>query len=280
MALRVGSPRPDGYHPLASVFCALDLADHVTAQAADELSLTFTGIELEVDDNNLVFAAARALQRATGTDNGAEITVAKSIPVAAGLAGGSADAAGTLVALNELWELGLSRDDLHVVACELGSDVPFSLLGGLAVGTSRGEQLKPVAPGAFQSWVLVTDSTGLSTPEVFRQYDRMRAERHDPAPIDELVAALASPDLTGLAGLLVNDLADPAFVLRPGLRERFDELADVGVATVLSGAGPTIGILCESDSAADVAAGKARNAGLTVLRADGPAAGAHIVRSS
>ena len=108
----------------------------------------------------------------------------------------------------------------------------------------------------------------------------MRAERHDPAPIDELVAALASPDLTGLAGLLVNDLADPAFVLRPGLRERFDELADVGVATVLSGAGPTIGILCESDSAADVAAGKARNAGLTVLRADGPAAGAHIVRSS
>lgn len=280
VALRVGSPRPDGFHPLATVFCALDLADEVTVQAADGLSLEITGIDLDVDENNLALRAARALQQKTGTSYGAAITLKKKIPVAAGLAGGSADGAGTLVALNALWNLGLDAAELHGLACELGSDVPFSMLGGLAVGTSRGEQLVPVRPGAFQSWVLVTDNDGLSTPEVFGEYDRMRPEPHEPAPVDDVVEALLSPTITGLSGLLVNDLAEPAFRLRPELRERFERLKEAGVATVLSGSGPTIGILCESDKAADVLAGMLRNDGLTALRADGPAAGAHIVRSS
>lgn len=280
VALRVGGPRPDGFHPLATVFCALDLADEVTVHAADELSLEITGIDLAVDDSNLALKAARALQKKTGTTYGAKIVLNKRIPVAAGLAGGSADAAGALVALNALWGLGLSTDDLHELACDLGSDVPFTLLGGLAVGTSRGEELVPVRPGAFQSWVLVTDTEGLSTPQVFAEYDRMKPEPHEPEPVGDLIEALASSDIKDLAGLLINDLAEPAFVLRPELRERFERLKEAGVATVLSGSGPTIGVLCESDKAADVLAGMLRNDGLTVLRADGPAAGAHIVRSS
>ena len=182
--------------------------------------------------------------------------------------------------MNALWGLELSTDDLHELACDLGSDVPFTLLGGLAVGTSRGEELVPVRPGAFQSWVLVTDTDGLSTPQVFAEYDRMKPEPHEPEPVGDLIEALSSSNIKDLSGLLINDLAEPAFVLRPELRERFERLKEAGVATVLSGSGPTIGVLCESDKAADVLAGMLRNDGLTVLRADGPAAGAHIVRSS
>lgn len=280
VALRVGSVRPDGFHPLTTVFCALDLTDEIIVEAADELTLVITGIDLEVDDNNLVLKAARILQEKTGTCHGAQLTLNKKVPVAAGLAGGSADGAGTLVALNALWELGLGTEELHKLACELGSDVPFALLGGLALGMSRGDELTPIRPRAFQSWVLVTDKDGLSTPEVFAEYDRMRPEPHEPHSVAALVDALGSPDITALGGLLANDLAAAAFRLRPNLAERYERLKAAGVATVLSGSGPTIGILCDSDRAADVLAQTLKDEGLSVLRADGPAAGAHIVRRS
>nr|WP_240161630.1 4-(cytidine 5'-diphospho)-2-C-methyl-D-erythritol kinase [Flaviflexus equikiangi] len=280
MALRVGGARPDGYHPLTTVFCALDLADEIVVAPAEGLSLTITGNDLAVDDNNLALRAARALQDRTGMDYGATITIDKKIPVAGGMGGGSADAAGTLVALNELWELGLSHADLHGLAAGLGSDVPFGLVGGLALGTSRGENLLPISPRAFQSWVLVTDSDGLSTPDVFRHYDLLHPEPHEPADVDDLVEALGSDSVAEVAGLLVNDLAEPAFTIRPDLRELFERLEGAGIATVLSGSGPTIGILCESDTAADALAGALRQEGLSTLRTDGPAAGAHVVRSS
>lgn len=280
MALRVGSPRPDGFHPLATVFCALDLRDELTASAADEFSLEIHGISLDVDEDNLVYRAARLLKERTGTDACASISIDKSIPVAGGLAGGSANAAATLVALNELWELGLSASELHDLGAELGSDVPFSLLGGLALGTSRGEELVPIRPGAFQSWVLVMDGEGLSTPAVFREYDRLHPDPHKPAPVDELVEALGSSAISDLEGLLVNDLAEPAFAMRPDIADTFRRIEHAGVATVLSGSGPTIGVLCASDNEADVLAGQLRNDGLKTVRADGPAAGAHIVRSS
>lgn len=280
LALRVGAPRPDGFHPLATVFCALDLRDEIVVQQAEELSLTITGLELETDDDNLALKAARALQKRTGTGRGAAISLHKSVPIAGGLAGGSADAAGTLVALNALWRLDLTAGDLHELACELGSDVPFSLIGGLALGTSRGEELVPIRPGAFQSWVLIIDGEGLSTPAVFAEYDRLYPDPHEPASVDELVDALESPDIGSLQGLLINDLAEPAFQLRPEIRARFEGLEDAGVATVLSGSGPTIGVLCESPQAADALAQSLTKDGLTAVRADGPAAGAHVVRSS
>lgn len=280
LALRVGGARPDGFHPLQTVFCALDLWDEIAVEAADDLSLTITGIELEVDEDNLALRAARALQRHTGTGRGARIAIHKGIPVAGGLAGGSADAAGTLVALNALWDLNLPPSELHALAADLGSDVPFLLMGGLALGTSRGEDLEPITPGAFQSWVLVLDDEGLSTPAVFRRYDELHPEPHDPAPVEELINALGSQALGDLAGLFVNDLAEPAFTLRPDLAERFNRLDDTGIATVLSGSGPTIGVLCESVESADALAGQLSKEGLRAVRADGPVAGAHIVRSS
>ncbi|WP_182355048.1 4-(cytidine 5'-diphospho)-2-C-methyl-D-erythritol kinase [Flaviflexus huanghaiensis] len=280
LALRVGGPRSDGFHPLQTVFCALDLWDAIVVKPAEGLSLTITGIELEVDDNNLALKAARALQSHTGTSRGADIAIHKGIPVAGGLAGGSADAAGTLVALNALWGLDLPREELHELAAELGSDVPFMLMGGLALGVSRGEDLHAIKPGAFQSWVLVLDDEGLSTPAVFRRYDELKPEPHAPADVDELMSALRSPSVTNLAGLLMNDLEEPAFTLRPDLKERFDRVAGTGVATVLSGSGPTIGVLCESVAAADSLAKQLTSEGLRAVRADGPAAGAHIVRSS
>lgn len=280
LALRVGSPRPDGFHPLNTVFCALDLHDEILLDEAQELELEMVGCDLAVDDSNLGLRAARALQDYTGTSFGSRITIDKKIPVAGGMAGGSANAAGVLVGLNELWELGLGAEQLHEIGAQLGSDVPFSLLGGLAIGTSRGEDLVTLRPGFFQSWVLILDGEGLSTPAVFGEYDRLNPEEHEPASVDELVTALQGGSVSDVAGLLLNDLAEPAFQLRPDVREVFDSVAGRGTAAVLSGSGPTIALLCESDKVADVVAGQLRNEGRTVLRADGPAAGAHVVRSS
>lgn len=280
LALRVGSPRPDGFHPLNTVFCSLDLYDVIDVEQADELSLELVGCELEVDEHNLALRAARALQTRTGTNHGARITITKTIPVAGGMAGGSANAAGVLVGLNELWDLGLTASELAELGSELGSDVPFCLMGGLAIGTSRGENLVPIRPGFFQSWVLIVNDEGMSTPAVFKKYDELRPEPHEPASIEEIVAALQGSSIDGLVGLLVNDLAEPAFHLRPDIRRTFERAHGSGIATVLSGSGPTIAILCTSDQEADVLAEGLRNDGMRVLRAVGPAVGPHIVRSN
>lgn len=240
------------------------------------MSISGLGEDLPRDESNLVIRAARALQEATGYDSGARIHVTKRIPVAGGMAGGSADAAATLVALNELWGLDLSAAALHEIGAGLGSDVPFALHGGLALGRGRGELLEPIRPGMFLSFVFVTDSDGLSTPAAFRAYDAAHPEPHEPASADDLVAALQGSDVSALRGLLVNDLEPIALSLRPELREKMDRAARFGVGNLISGSGPTIAILLEDPSEADAVAGALRTDGLTTLRADGPAAGAHL----
>lgn len=180
VTLRVGGKRPDGFHPLDTVFEALDLFDEITVKPCENFTLTMEGAgseNLPLDNSNLALRAAEALKARSGREIGAAIHIRKKIPIAGGMAGGSADAAGTLVALNELWGLGMNTAELMPIAASLGSDVPFCLMGGLARGRGRGEQLEELSPAVLHSWVFLTNPQGLSTPEVFRQFDYLNEKR-------------------------------------------------------------------------------------------------------
>jgi 4-diphosphocytidyl-2C-methyl-D-erythritol kinase len=175
--LAVGDTRPDGYHELTTVFHAVSLFDEITVRTADLLSLEVIGEgadQLPVDERNLAWQAAELLAEHVGRTPEVAITIEKAIPVAGGMAGGSADAAAVLVAMNALWETGVPRRDLHTLAARLGSDVPFALHGGTALGTGRGEELATVLARNTFHWVLAFGRRGMSTPTVFREIDRLR----------------------------------------------------------------------------------------------------------
>ncbi|WP_280307734.1 4-(cytidine 5'-diphospho)-2-C-methyl-D-erythritol kinase, partial [Nocardia neocaledoniensis] len=221
--LGVGDLRPDGYHDLTTVFQALSLGDELELAPSASLTVRVSGegaAEVPTDRTNLVWKAAVRLAHLAGRAPLVEIAIAKGIPVAGGMAGGSADAAAALVGLNELWDLGLGRDELSAVAAELGSDVPFALHGGTALGTGRGERLLPVLSRNTFHWVLALAKDGLSTPSVFRELDRLRAEGDPPRLGDpqQLMQALAAGDPHTLAPLLGNDLQAAALSLKPELR--------------------------------------------------------------
>ena len=320
LALRVGSARPDGFHPLDTVFEALDVHDEVIVRRSDSLSLRVQGEgagALPEDSTNLALRAATALRERFGApDLGAEMTVRKAIPVAGGMAGGSADAAGALVALNALWGLGLSGADLMGLGSELGSDVPFCIMGGIAHGTGRGEILTPVHPGRGHAWVLLTNPVGLSTPAVFREFDRIAAaaegagpvagevagtERagragagyagsgraaeaavaENPASTRELREAVARGDLRATAALMANDLQAPAFSLRPDLEDVVERASRFGATAILSGSGPTVALLASDAAHADRLAMRAaiEFPKLRAVRANGPAAGARVAEA-
>jgi 4-diphosphocytidyl-2-C-methyl-D-erythritol kinase len=285
--LGVGPLRPDGYHELTTVFHAISLYDEVTARRGDRLTLTMEGEgagEVPVDESNLALKAARALAAATATPAHARLHLRKQIPVAGGLAGGSADAAAALVACDALWGLGLSRDQLAGIAAEVGSDVPFLVLGGTALGTGRGEVLSPalVRPITWH-WVVAVADGGLSTPEVYRQLDKLRAEGSASAPLggpDDLLAALRQRSPEVLAERLGNDMQAAALSLRPSLAATLEAGASAGaLAGMVSGSGPTCVFLARDGvHAANVAAaleisGTCRAA----LVATGPVAGARVV---
>ena len=180
LGLSVGGPRADGFHDVATAYHAISLHDELVAAASEELSVAVTtadGIPLDdvpQDSSNLAVAAALALAERAGVEPLVRLHITKSIPVAGGMAGGSADAAAALVACDALWQTGLSRSELAELAAALGSDVPFSLVGGTALGTGRGEVLTPVlARGRFH-WVVAIADGGLSTPDVYAECDRLR----------------------------------------------------------------------------------------------------------
>ena len=284
--LAVGDLRADGYHDLTTVFHALSLVDDVSVVSAPSMSVTVRGDDaasVPVDSSNLAWRAAVMVAEAVGRAPGVAITIDKGIPVAGGMAGGSADAAATLVALDELWELGLSRAEIMGFAARLGSDVPFSVAGGTAVGTGRGEKLLPVLSRNTFHWVLALAKDGLSTPSVYRELDRLR-ERGTPPRAgdpDELMQALASGDPTRVGPLLVNDLQAAALSLRPDLRRTLRAGIDAGaIAGIVSGSGPTCAFLCASaDDAVEVGA-ELSGAGVcrTVRVAAGPVPGARVTR--
>ncbi|HVU72500.1 MAG TPA: 4-(cytidine 5'-diphospho)-2-C-methyl-D-erythritol kinase [Mycobacteriales bacterium] len=286
--LGVGPRRDDGYHELVTVFQAVDLLDEVVAdhpaEPADATNVTATVTGEGADDvpageGNLAVRAARLLAERTGTTTGVHLSIRKAIPVAGGMAGGSADAAAALVACDALWGTALDRSDLEVLAAELGSDVPFSLVGGTALGTGRGVHLSPVLTRGSYAWVLALAHGGLSTPEVFTAYDAEERLTWS-ARADAVLAALRAGDPVALGAALTNDLQDAAARLRPDLRRTLEAAADLGaLGAVVSGSGPTVALLAaDADAATDLAAGLT---GLgvcrTVRRADGPVPGARVV---
>ena len=290
--LAVGDRRDDGYHELTTVFHAVSLLDEVTVSNADVLSLELAGEgaeSLPTDDRNLAWQAAELMADHVGRAPDVAISIEKSIPVAGGMAGGSADAAAVLVAMNTLWELGVPRRDLHVLAAQLGSDVPFALHGGTALGTGRGEELATVLARNTFHWVLAFADRGLSTPAVFSEIDRLRetagAGRDQPPRLEDpepVLAALASGDPAELAPLLGNDLQPAALSLDPGLRRTLRAGAEAGaLAGIVSGSGPTCAFLCPSAIAAVDVGAELAGAGVcrTVRVASGPVHGARVVPS-
>ncbi len=285
--LAVGPLRPDGYHELQTVYHAISLYDEVTARRADTLTLTMEGEGagiLPMDETNLAVRAAVALAEAAGVPPRARLHLRKQIPVAGGLAGGSADAAATLVACDALWGLGMPRGELARIAAGLGADVPFLLHGGTALGTGYGEQVSPVlAPGGAWQWVVALSDRGLSTPEVYRELDRMRAEGVGPPPlppVDGLIAALRQRDPAVLAAALGNDLAAAARRLAPELDRVLAAGEAAGaLAGLVSGSGPTCVFLArDADHAAEVAKGLAASGLCRAVRtAYGPVPGARVV---
>jgi 4-diphosphocytidyl-2-C-methyl-D-erythritol kinase len=300
LQLSVGPLRPDGYHDLVTVFHAISLADDVTATLADGDSVTVTGEgagQVPADRDNLALRAVAALRAATGTATasgranapGVAVTLRKRIPVAAGLAGGSADAAATLVACNELWDTRMSQRQLCEVGARVGSDVAFAVLGGTAVGRGRGEDLSPALVSAARyHWVLAFADAALSTPEVYGTLDRLRNNRdnevakHSPRPelSAELMGALRAGDPERLGGALSNDLQAAAISMLPALRKTLAAGREFGaLGALVSGSGPTCFFLARGASHATDLAVALSGAGVcrAVARAVGPAPGAAVI---
>ncbi|WP_338890073.1 4-(cytidine 5'-diphospho)-2-C-methyl-D-erythritol kinase [Rhodococcus sovatensis] len=285
--LSVGDLRDDGYHELTTVFQALSLSDEISVVPSQGLRVNVKGADatkVPTDERNLVWKAAVLLADSVGREPLVEITIDKGIPVAGGMAGGSSDAAATLVALDAMWKLDLSRSELTDLAAKLGSDVPFVLHGGTAVGTGRGEKLLPVLSRNTFHWVLALAKGGLQTPAVFGELDELRSKGSPPrigAP-DALMQALASGDAHALAPLLGNDLQAAATSLLPQLRRTLRAGVAAGaLAGIVSGSGPTCAFLCaDADTAVSVSA-ELSGAGVcrTVRVASGPVPGARVVTS-
>jgi 4-diphosphocytidyl-2-C-methyl-D-erythritol kinase len=304
LQLSVGSARPDGFHPLVTVFQAVSLFDEVTVTAvagasgaqggASQPEVTVAGegaAHVPLDSSNLAARAAEALARAIGLDAAeVRIDIRKRIPVAAGLAGGSADAAATLVACNELWQAGLSQRELLEIAAGLGSDIPFALTGGTAVGRGRGERLTAALVAGTYHWALAFGHRGLSTARVYATCDRLRAARvaagehsvvAEPELSSPLMTALRSGDAAKVGPLLSNDLQPAALSLQPGLRRTLTVGREHGaLGAIVSGSGPTCAFL-----AADAAHARDIAVGLTgsgvcrsVARASGPVPGAITIK--
>ncbi|MFE9555824.1 4-(cytidine 5'-diphospho)-2-C-methyl-D-erythritol kinase [Streptomyces sp. NPDC006703] len=281
--LGVGPARPDGFHDLANVFLAVGLYDTVTVTPAEELRITCAGpdaAQVPLDRTNLAARAAELLAARHGIDPRVHIHIAKDIPVAGGMAGGSADGAGALLACDALWGTGASRAELLDICAELGSDVPFSLVGGAALGTGRGERLTPLEVGGTFHWVFAVADGGLSTPAVYREFDRLTPDAADPVASPALLDALRTGDAKALAGALSNDLQAAALSLRPSLADTLAAGTAAGaLAALVSGSGPTTAFLCADPESARTVASALTVSGTcrSTRTASSPASGATLV---
>ncbi|MEU7858825.1 4-(cytidine 5'-diphospho)-2-C-methyl-D-erythritol kinase [Nonomuraea sp. NPDC049141] len=285
--LSVGPLREDGYHDLVNVFHAVSIFDEVVAKESESITVTVGGNwadRVPLDDENLAIQAARALAKHAGRTYGVALIINKAIPVAGGMAGGSADAAGALVACNELWGLGLPFEDLMEIAGDLGSDVPFSMLGGTAVGIGRGEQLSELPTGGQFHWVFAVAEGGLSTAAVYAECDRLRAATSAEIPwpqlSDPLLEALGAGDARKLGAYLTNDLQPAALTLRPQLARTLEAGREYGaLGAIVSGSGPTCAFLATDAAHADqlATALSTTNITRTAIPAHGPVPGAIVV---
>ena len=281
--LSVGNLRNDGFHELVTVFHAVDLFDEVVITSAERNAVRTTGlVGAPAGAKNLAGVAARLLAKRSKAGGPVAIDIDKQIPIAGGMAGGSADAAAALVGCAALWGLELTRDQLSEMGAELGSDVPFALTGGTAVGTGRGERLSPVMARTPLHWVLALSDAGLPTRSVFAELDRMRAAGQPPRAggVQDMLTALTTGDPARVAKVLGNDLQAAAISLQPGLRRTLRAGLSAGaLGGVVSGSGPTVAMLCaDPTAAAQVAAELAGSGTCRAVRiATGPAHGAKVV---
>ena len=287
LCLGVGPAREDGYHPLATVYQAIGLYDRVTVTPADEVTVTMRASRrlsvegVPTDTTNIAARAALLLADHHGIERGVAIMIDKGIPVAGGMAGGSADGAASLLACDHLWGLRTSRDELLELAAELGSDVPFALVGDTAIGSGRGEVVTPLMTRGEYWWVVLESEVGLSTPAVYREFDLMHegSPAWPPEISDQLLSALRRHDVAALGVHLSNDLQQAALRLRPELGRGLERgRMESAHGAILSGSGPSCLFLCEGRAHAVQVAGGLRSVGLgPVSFAPGPVHGARLV---
>lgn len=288
LQLSVGNRRRDGYHHLVTVFHAVGLYDEVTltqARTGTGIRIRVEGERVEdvpVDRSNLAWSAAECVAARADVRPDVDILLRKGIPVAGGMAGGSADAAAVLVGCDALWRTGMDRDELALHAAAIGSDVPFALHGGTAVGTGRGERLTPALARGALNWVFAVAETGLSSAAVYRECDKQRGDTPvlEPRVNEAVMGALRSGDAIALGRALTNDLQRAAIALRPQLAQVLELGLDHGaLGAVVSGSGPTCAFLVRDDEAALDTAVSLTASGVcrTVKRAVGPVAGARVV---
>lgn len=287
LALMVGPLRPDGFHELASVYQAVSLYDEVRATLVPDgrITVRVTGQQagkVPLDNGNLAYRAAALLAERAGVEAGVRLDIVKGIPVAGGMAGGSSDAAAALAACDTLWGTKLDRSAMLDLAARLGSDVPFCLLGGTAVGSGHGEIVTPaLARGSFE-WVFALDREGMSTPAVFAHLDRLRGKVAvlPPRIPEPLMAALRTGSATDLGRALANDLQPAALRLRPRLAQVLDAGREYGaLGAVVSGSGPTCAFLARGHWHAVDLSARLAGTGLcsSVRIASGPVPGARVV---
>lgn len=290
LQLAVGPLGADGFHEVTTVFQAISLFDDVTIKLAPEnsgISLTLSGATsngVPANDENLAVRAAKLMADKYDLSTDLAIHLKKEIPVAGGMAGGSADAAGVIVAMDALFEVGLSRDEMEVVAAELGSDVPFGISGGIAIGRGRGDQLTPALSRGNYHWVLALSGQGLSTPAVYQECDRLREglDIARPQVSDSMMQALRAGDPTALGLALSNDLQAAACSLRPALRLVLDVGRDYGaLGSIVSGSGPTVAFLVEDEEKSMDLTVALSSSGVVagVVRASGPVHGARVIET-
>jgi 4-diphosphocytidyl-2-C-methyl-D-erythritol kinase len=288
LQLSVGPRESDGYHNLVTVFQAVSIFDEVTLTKSHEgsgVTIAVTGDQthgVPEDGSNLAVKAAQLIAEKFGFAADVHIEVKKSIPVAGGMAGGSADAAATLVGMDALFKLEVTREELLALGSELGSDVPFLILGGTAIGTGRGDQLTAALSRGTYHWVFALSTVGLSTPAVYSECDRMRAEREIAAPkvSDALMQALLAADSEAVGESLVNDLQSAASSLRPALTLILEVGRDYGaLGAIVSGSGPTVAFLvADEESGLDLAVALTASGVVgSVARATGPVPGARVI---
>jgi len=290
LQLSVGPLGSDGFHEVTTVFQAISLFDDVTVATApdgDGIKISISGETssgVPADSSNLAVKAAELMIKNYDLPADLIIKLKKEIPVAGGMAGGSADAAGVIVGLDSLFELGLSRDEMEIVGSKIGSVVPFSICGGVAIGTGRGDQITPALSKGSYNWVLALSGQGLSTPSVYQECDRLREGLSISAPLvsEPLMQALRAGDAKALGKALTNELQPAACSLRPALRLVLDVGIDYGaLGGIVSGSGPTVAFLVSDDEhAMDLTVAlSASGVVSSVVRAIGPAHGARIIES-
>ena len=285
LQLSVGPKESDGYHQVVTVFQAISLFDNIKISEADQFSIAVSGDYtngIPLDQSNLVYKAIELMAEEFETDKNLEVSIQKSIPIAGGMAGGSADAAAVLFGIDQLYRLGLSKDELSEIARKLGSDVPFMLHGGTAVGRGHGDEITPALSRGTYHWVIAVSSTGLATPAVYAECDRLRTGLDIKAPTlnDELLQALLSGDATRVGKSLSNDLQAAACSIRPALRLILDTGQEYGaLGGVVSGSGPSVAFLvADEDHSLDLAVALTSSGVVgSVARAQGPVTGAKII---